>query len=141
MLKKIQLIALSIFSIFQLHAQTNPGITSWLQNNTIMGRHYVSGNSTPIQDAVLANVQTVQYSTNWVYITTQGIPTYVTGPFLDGNPSLASAQNAIFKVSLNPAENTGTPTNTTGGNIGLFVNGVALFDYRDGVSWQILLIL
>lgn len=136
MLKKIQLIALSIFSIFQLHAQTNPGITSWLQNNTIMGRHYVSGNSTPIQDAVLANVQTVQYSTNWVYITTQGIPTYVTGPFLDGNPSLASAQYAIFKVSLNPAENTGTPTNTTGGNIGLFVNGVALFDYRDGVSWQ-----
>ena len=39
--------------IFQLglRAQTNPVITSWLQNNTVTGRHYVSGNSTPISDA------------------------------------------------------------------------------------------
>jgi hypothetical protein len=117
-------------------AQTNPAITSWLQNNTITGRHYVSGNSTPIVDAVIANCQTVQYSTNWVYVNTHGIPTYVTGPFLDGNPSLATDQNAIFKFPLTPVQNTGTPTATTGGNIGVFVNGVALFDYRDGVAWN-----
>jgi hypothetical protein len=118
-------------------AQTNPAITSWLQNTTIKGRHYVSGNSTPINDASLtANVQTVQYSSNFVYVTTQGIPSYVTGPFLDGNPSLASNQNAIFKFPLNPAVNTGTGTATSGGNIGVFINGVAMFDYRDGVSWK-----
>ncbi len=118
-------------------AQTNPAITGWMQNTTnIMGRHYVSGNSTPINDNVLANVQTVQYSTNWVYVSTKGIPAYITGPFLDGNPSLASNQNAIFKFPLNPVQNTGTPTATTMGNIGVFVNGVALFDYRDGVSWK-----
>lgn len=118
------------------HAQTNPAITSWLQNTTLTGRHYVSGNSTPVVDAVLANVQTVQYATDWVYVSTKGIPTYVTGPFLDGNPSLATDQNAIFKFPLNPVQNTGTPTNTNGGNIGVFVNGVALFDYRDGVAWN-----
>jgi hypothetical protein len=118
------------------YAQTNPVITAWLQNDTIAGRHYVAGNSTPIIDATLANVQTVQYSTNWVYINTQGIPAYVTGPFLDGNPSIATNQNAIFKVPLVPTQNSGTPTSTTGGNIGLFINGVALFDYRDGVSWK-----
>ena len=117
-------------------AQTNPAITKWLQNTTIKGRHYVSGNSTPIQDDVLANVQKVQYSTNWAYITTQGIPTYVTGPFQDGNPSIASAQNAIYRISLNPTKNTGTFSNTTGGNIGIFINGVSLFDYRDGVAWN-----
>lgn len=117
-------------------AQTNPAITSWLQNNTITGRHYVSGNSTPIVDAVLANCQTVQYSTDWAYVNTNGIPSYVTGPFLDGNPSLATDQNAIFKFPLNPIQNTGTPTATTGGNIGVFINGVALFDYRDGVAWN-----
>ncbi len=118
-------------------AQTNPAITSWLINTSnIMGRHYVSGNPTPINDNVQANVQTVQYSANWVYVSTEGIPTYITGPFLDGNPSLASSQNAIFKISLFPVENTGTPTNTSGGNIGIFINGVALFDYRDGVSWK-----
>ncbi|MFN4027971.1 MAG: YHYH protein [Flavobacterium sp.] len=119
-------------------SQTNPIITSWLRNTTgITGRHYVSGNPTPITDAVLANVQTVQYSNNWVYVTTNGIPAYITGPFLDGNPSLATSRNgAIFRFPLNPTQNTGTPTNTNGGNIGLFKNGVALFDYRDGVSWK-----
>jgi hypothetical protein len=114
-----------------------PAISSWMQNTTgIMGRHYVNGNATPINDNIAANVQTVQYSSNWVYVSTNGIPAYITGPFLDGNPSLASDQNAIFKFPLNPVQNTGTPTATTGGNIGVFINGVALFDYRDGVSWN-----
>ncbi len=120
-----------------LNAQANPAITSWLQNTTgIKGRHYVSGNSTAINDNDSANVQTVLYSAGWAYIRTKGIPAYVTGPFLDGNPSLASSQNAIFKFPLTPVKNPGTPTNTTGGNIGVFINGVALFDYRDGVSWK-----
>lgn len=118
-------------------AQTNPAITAWLQNTSgILGRHYVNGNSTPIVDTAHANVQSVKYSSNWVYVKTQGIPAYVTGPFLDGNPSIATAQNAIFKLPLNPTQNTGAATATTGGNIGIFVNGVALFDYRDGVSWK-----
>ena len=116
-------------------AQLSPAITSWLQNNTIMGRHYVQNNFTPIQDIVMANCQYVQYSTNWVYVKTRGIPTYITGPFLDGNPSLASDQNAIFKLPLNATANA-NPTATTGGNIGIFINGVALFDYRDGVAWN-----
>jgi len=121
----------------QLSAQTNPAITSWLRNTTgIMGRHYVSGNSTPINDAVLANVQSVQYNTTNVYVSATGIPAYITGPFQDGNPSLATAQNSIFKLPLNPTQNTGTATATTPGNIGVFINGVALFDYRDGVAWN-----
>ncbi len=119
-----------------IEAQT-PVITSWLQNTTgIKGRHYVSGNPTPINDIDSANVQTVAYSANSVYVRTKGVPSYITGPFLDGNPSITTNQNAIFKFPLVPAQNTGTPTNTTGGNIGVFINGVALFDYRDGVSWK-----
>jgi len=118
-------------------AQTGPNITSWMQNTTgIMGSHYVQGNSTAIPDNVLANVQTVQYSANWVYVTTNGIPAYVTGPFLDGNPSLATSQNAIFRFPRTATQNTGTLTSTTAGNIGVFINGVALFDYRDGVAWN-----
>lgn len=126
-----------LLSAFGAKAQTNPAITSWLQNTSgITGRHYVAGNSTPFTDLDSANVQSVLYSTNWSYIRTKGIPGYITGPFLDGNPSLASNQNAIFKFPLNPSKNTGAPTATTGGNIGVFINGVALFDYRDGVSWK-----
>jgi len=127
----ILLIGCSMFS------QTNPIITKWLQNTTgITGRHYVTGNSTPIVDAALANVQSVNYNTTNVYVAATGIPAYITGPFQDGNPSLATAQNKIFKFPITPSQNTGTPTATTGGNIGVFINGVALFDYRDGVAWS-----
>lgn len=114
-----------------------PVVSSWLINSTgLTGSHYVNGNSTAIVDPDSANVQTVLYSTNWVYVRTKGIPAYTTGPFLDGNPSLASNQNAIFKISRNPVQNTGNPTPVTLGNIGVFINGVALFDSRDAVSWR-----
>lgn len=119
-----------------MQAQTNPAILSWLQNNSVLGSYYMQGNSVALSNNTLVNVQTVQYSANWVYVSTQGIPSYPTGPFLDGNPSQATARNAIFKIPLNPVQNPGTPTNTSPGNIGIFVNGVALFDYRDGVSWK-----
>jgi hypothetical protein len=125
-------ISLSGFAMAQ-----GPEITSWLFNTTgVKASHYVQGNSTPIQDNDSANVQSVLYSNNWIYVRTKGLPSYTTGPFLDGNPSLATNQNAIFKISRNPVQNTGTPTATTGGNIGIFINGVALFDYRDGVAWN-----
>ena len=135
MKKTLTLIAL--VTVVTLQAQTNPAITKWLINTTnITGKHYVSGNPTPINDAVLANVQSVKYNTTHAYVSATGIPAYITGPFLDGNPSLATAQNKIFKIPLNPTQNTGTGTPTTGGNIGVFINGVALFDYRDGVAWN-----
>ena len=135
-MKKIFMLSCLALGTF-LNAQTNPAITKWLQNTTgITGRHYVAGNPTPITDAVLANVQSVKYNATHAYVSATGIPAYITGPFQDGNPSLATAQNKIFKVSLTPTQNTGTPTATTGGNIGIFINGVALFDYRDGVAWN-----
>ena len=125
-----------LLSVCLSHAQVSPAISSWLQNNTVTGRYYIQSNFTPQNNNILANCQTVQYSAANVYVSTKGVPTYTTGPFLDGNPSQASNQNAIFKFPLAPVQNTGTATNTTPGNIGVFINGVALFDYRDGVSWQ-----
>ncbi len=78
----------------QMQAQANPVITNWLINTTnLKGRHYVAGNSTPINDNVLANVQSVQYSTDWVYVDATGILAYITGPFQDGNPSLATKKH------------------------------------------------
>jgi hypothetical protein len=118
-------------------AQTNPAITSWLQNTTVKGRHYVAGNSTAINDPSLTvNVQSVQYSANFVYATTQGIPSYVVGPYLDGNTNQAGNQNAIFKFPLTPIQNTATAVATSMGNIGVFINGAAMFNCSDGISWK-----
>ena len=119
------------------NAQTNPAITSWLQNTTAFGSYYTPGNSTPIAMTVLSNCQQVRYNTTDVYINATGIPSYPTGIFTgDGNTSLAGNQNAIYKLPLNPTPNTGTLTATSGGNNGIFINGVSLFDYRDGVAYS-----
>ena len=117
-------------------AQLNPAITAWLQNTTETGSYYMAGNSTAIGNNILVNCQEVAYSEDFVYVSTNGIPAYPTGPFQDGNPSQAQSQNAIFKLPLDPVENTGTAIATNPGNIGIFINGVALFDWRDGVAWN-----
>lgn len=118
-----------------LFAQS-PAITNWLQNTTQTGSYYVSGNSTAIDNGIVYNCQEVSYSTNFVYVKTHGVPSYTTGPFLDGNPSQAQDQNAIFRFPLFPSEQVDPKTPTTMGNIGVFINGTALFDYRDGVAWN-----
>ncbi len=134
MKKLILLLTILIFEL-GLKAQ-GPTVTSWLQNTTITGRYYNSGNSTPQNSSDLVNVQSVYYNTNYAFVSATGIPAYITGPFLDGNPSVATAQNNIFKVPLNPTQNTGTATATGMGNIGVFINGTALFSYADGVAWN-----
>jgi hypothetical protein len=134
-MKKVIFIA--VLAMFGQAQAQSPAITSWLQNTTMFGSYYTGGNYTAIPMTVLANCQEVSYSNNWVYVKTRGIPAYPTGIFTgDGNTNVAGDQNAIYKFPLNPAENTGTPTATTGGNIGVFINGVSLFDYRDGVAYN-----
>lgn len=136
MIKKTKLLGMLLVGFSMFAQETNPVITSWLQNTTgITGRHYVTTSPTLIVDATLANVQSVQYNSTNVYVSATGIPAYATGPF-QRNPSIATAQNKIFKFSLKPTQNKGTLSATTGGNIGVFKNGVALFDYRDGVAWS-----
>jgi YHYH protein/Secretion system C-terminal sorting domain len=135
-MKKLLLITAWAVCASAIFAQTNPAITSWLLNTTKLGTYYVSGNSTAISNNILVNCQKVEYSATSVYVSTKGIPAYPVGPYLDRNPNQAGDQNAIFKFPLNPVVNSGTKTATSGGNIGVFINGVALFDYRDGVSWS-----
>lgn len=135
MIKKL-FYSVLLLSSSSVVAQLNPAITSFLQNTTQTGTYYVTGNSIAKSNGILVNCQKVEYTDNHVYVHTTGIPAYPTGPFPDGNPSIASNQNAIFKIPLTPIKNSGTPTPTTPGNIGIFINGVALFDYRDGVAWN-----
>ncbi len=137
MIKKIILSTLLAANLTS-PAQTNPAITAWLQNTTTYGSYYTAANGpTPITMTVLANCQEVSFSNSWVYVKTKGIPAYPTGIFTgDGNNNLAGDQNAIYKFPLAPVQNTGTPVETTGGNNGVFINGVSLFDYRDGVKYN-----
>lgn len=134
-MKKLVLL-INFLAIVLVSQAQGPAVTSWLQNTTITGTYYMSNNSTAIGNNILVNCQKIEYSNDYVYVTASGVPAYPTGPFQDGNPSQATDQNQIYQIPLNPQQNTGTLQTTTGGNIGIFINGVSLFDYRDGVGWN-----
>lgn len=135
MKKTVQIFFLVVGFSLTLNAQ-GPEITTWLQNTTQTGSYYNQGNSTPINNGILYNCQEVSYSNDYVYIQTHGIPSYPTGPFLDGNPSQAEDQNSILRFPRVPQQEMGTPTPTTMGRIGIFINGTSLYDNRDGVQWD-----
>jgi hypothetical protein len=82
-----------------------------------------------------ADVQQVRYSDNYVYVSSTGIPSYSIGPWA-GNPNTASNQSYVFKIPRHPAENTGTKTSTPLGSIGVWKNGVVMFNALDAMSYQ-----
>lgn len=138
MLARILMVMLTMVAfVVDTTAQTDPAITSWLINTTgIKGRHYVRGNPTPIQDTMLANVMMVQYSASNVYVRANGIPAYVIGPYLDGNPSTAVGRNYLFRIPLAPTVETGTKRAVGLGHIGVLINGVPIYNYADARSYN-----
>lgn len=123
-IKKHILIGLLSAAAPTIHAQ-GPTVTSWVLNNT--GATGYSG--------ISSNVQQVQYSTNNVYISATCIPGYAIGPWT-GNPNVASNQNFVYKFTRNPQQNTGTATAVGNGHIGVWTNGVSIFNVSDAQSYN-----
>jgi hypothetical protein len=109
----------------EVHSQLTPEITSWIINTT--GDTGYSG--------IPSNVQLVQYSANWVYVTATCIPGYDIGPWT-GNPNTPSNQNFLYKITRSPVQNTGTPVNTPLGHTGVWSNGVSIYNAKDGMSYN-----
>jgi hypothetical protein len=70
-----------------------------------------------------------------VYVTATCIPGYDIGPWA-GNPNTPTNQNFCFKITRNPQENTGTKTATPLGHVGVWANGVSIFNARDAISYN-----
>lgn len=102
-----------------------PEITSWIRNTT--GATGYGG--------ISSNVQTVQYSTGNVYVSASCIPGYSIGPWM-GNPNIPANQNFVFKITRTPVKNTGTLVNVGLGHIGVWTNGVTIFNPKDAASYN-----
>ncbi len=130
------LITCILFSVIS-NSQTNPAILRWLQNpNNITG-----------YEGIPINVQQVQYSTNFVYISCTDIPSWLPLTSTDGvssgpndywpnNPWEPLNKNYLFKIKLNPTQNTGTPIVAPYGHIGIFTNGMSMYNPLDAKSWE-----
>lgn len=118
-------VLLALVSSFLVNAQVTPVVNSWVVNTT---------NATGYA-GILSNVQQVQYSTGNVYISATCIPGYSIGPWA-GNPNIPSNQNFVFKITRTPQKNTGALVNVGLGHIGVWTNGVSIFNSQDAMSYN-----
>lgn len=82
-----------------------------------------------------AGVQEVASDIDWVYVRTTGLALHTMGPWQNGTfPNLPSNRKALYTIPRNPSV-PATKTLTGLGVIGYFVDGVAMFDSRDGFVW------
>ncbi|MCB0769732.1 MAG: YHYH protein [Flavobacteriales bacterium] len=115
---------LPLFLACPLAAQ-DPLLTSWIINPG--GQTGYAG--------IATNVESVYHTATDVYVSSTCIPGYDIGPWT-ANPNLPANQDFTFKITRNPVENTGNPVNTPLGHIGVWRNGVSIFNARDGMSYN-----
>lgn len=101
-----------------------PDITSWMQNTTIHG-----------YGGYLTNVQLVQYDATDVFVSATCIPGYDIGPW-PGDPNIPANLNFVYKLTRNPVPNTGTLTAVGLGHVGVWKNGVSIFNTQDAMSYN-----
>ncbi len=138
-----------------------PQLNSWLTKNSQQNAQVVSGfdpaagpqTTWPVTrptgaqvsggqaTAVKADSQSLSFTDSTVYLTSNGLGSYTMGPwFIDGNnggvfPNFPTAQNVRAQFPRSPSS-AATKRNTNLGAIGLWVNGVAVFDGADGASYS-----
>lgn len=87
-----------------------------------------------------AGVQEIYSSASWVYIRSTGLGSHVMGPWYlnaahtQAFPNYPVNQKVLWRIPRTPVIPT-TKTQTGLGTIGLFVDGVAMFDSSDGFVW------
>ena len=121
MIKKLLLPLTACLITGQVWAQS-PEIKSWIQNTTAKG-----------YGGIVSNVQLVQYNTTDVYVSASCIPGYSIGPWL-GDPNIPANMNFVYKITRNPTPNTGTLTKVGLGHVGVWTNGVSIFNTPDAMS-------
>ncbi|MBK9177332.1 MAG: YHYH protein [Flavobacteriales bacterium] len=122
----MRLLALSTRLLFSLPLLSQgPIVTSWIINPG--GETGYGGFAT--------NVQSVHYTASDAYVSATCIPGYDIGPWTQ-NPNLPANQDFCFRLTRNPIQNTGTLVNTPLGHIGVWRNGVSIFNAKDGMSYN-----
>jgi hypothetical protein len=143
------LAALAMMSVAASNLFADPLLTSWFTKNAgqyariqqTTGGSIVttwSGQSLP----TYSDVEVVSYSSNYVYVYAGGLASYVMGPwYLNAAktmlfPNLPLDQKVTMRFPRNPQTITNEQTETTGGAIGMYVNGVAVFNMLDGYAYN-----
>jgi uncharacterized protein (TIGR03437 family) len=110
--------------------------TTW-PTNAPSGVTASGGNAT----AALADVQQVRYDSAAVYVNSNNLPSYTIGPWFEATMTggvfmnWASSLSTQVKLSRTPSASA-TKTASGMGPVGIWVNGVAIFNTLDGGSYS-----
>jgi hypothetical protein len=111
--------------IYRTDAAKNSGQTQTTWSN---GRNVQS-------QPAFCGVQEIVSSANWIYVRSTGLGSQVMGPWQNGRfPNLPTDQHFIFAIPRHPTAQTGNRFNHLG-EIGMFVDGVRMFDSGDAWSY------
>jgi YHYH protein len=141
----------TIFCALAANVFADPQITSWFTLDSgkfaqiyrtdaekFLGRTettWSNGRNTQSQPAY-CGVQEILSSTNWIYVRSTGLGSQVMGPWQNGRfPNLPTDQHFIFTIPRHPRAGTARDFNRLG-EIGMFVDGVRMFDAGDSFSYS-----
>ncbi|YCM43112.1 YHYH protein [Verrucomicrobiaceae bacterium 227] len=118
--------------IFETAADENAGnsVTTWNRGQGIQAQ------------ATYAGVHEISYDTTSVYVRTTGLGTHLMGPwYLNAAntnlfPNYPDNQAIIYRIPRDPGTPPVTKSLTGLGRIGIFVDGVSMFDSRDAFSYD-----
>ena len=140
--KLFQGLILSIFGFFLFafaavaQEVDDPAVISWMQNLTgETGRSTDAAIDADV-GTIEADVLEVWFTDNDVYIGANSVPSYNVGPFSAGLTDIG-AQNNVWEIGRTPPSSAAMMQQETGlGAIGIFTNGVQLFNWSDGTSYE-----
>jgi hypothetical protein len=142
---------IALFCVLAKDAIADPQITSWFTLDsgkfaqiyrTDAGKFsgktettWSNGRNVQSQPAY-CGVQEILSSSNWVYVFSTGLGSQIMGPWQNGRfPNLPTDQHFIFALCRYPVEQTTHNFNHLG-EIGMFVDGVRMFDAGDAFSYS-----
>ena len=132
------LLLVSSFALINISIKAQvitPSVSAWRLNDAgEKGRSECDGCETihAVVSQIDADVQRARHNDTDVYINSTGVPSYPIGPWPDGNPTVATDRNWLFRIPKTPMEEIETKTEVPLGTIGVWVNGVAIFNAEDG---------
>jgi hypothetical protein len=141
---------LTLEATFTVTAAGDPRTNSWFTGYTSKYARIYTNNTMKASGTALATwsngtqtqsspayagIQGIYSSASWVYVLSSGLGQHIMGPWQNGAFSnLPKNQNSLYRIPRAPSVPS-SKTLTGLGGLGYFVDGVAMFDSRDGFVW------
>ena len=114
--------------------ESDPLLSSFIVNTTGLESHDIAGQNTDVVENALVNFTTVIPDDNSVYAHSSGIPAEVIGPW--PGPNTVTDQDRTHQFPRLPIEQSNIKTETELGSTGVWIDGVAIFNWSDARSYR-----